>query len=241
MSDPVLAVEGIHTYYGDSYVLQGVSLTVESGGLVVVMGRNGVGKSTTIRSIVGLTPPRRGSVRFEGREISKLDTHRIARLGVGLVPQGRRVFESLTVEEHLEAAGRRGNGSATWTAERIYELFPRLRERRHNRGIHLSGGEQSMLAIARALRTEPKFLLMDEPTEGLAPVYVENVLTTVKQLQESGQSILLVVQELDVALEMADYIYVMSGGQIVFEGRPADFRERRDIQARFLGIGDVAP
>jgi branched-chain amino acid transport system ATP-binding protein len=190
---------------------------------------------------VGLTPPRRGSVRFEGREISKLDTYRIARLGIGLVPQGRRVFESLTVEEHLEAAGRRDNGSATWTAERIYELFPRLRERRHNRGIHLSGGEQSMLAIARALRTEPKFLLMDEPTEGLAPVYVENVLTTVKQLQESGQSILLVVQELDVALEIADCIYVMSGGRIVFEGEPAEFRKRRDIQARFLGIGDVAP
>jgi branched-chain amino acid transport system ATP-binding protein len=239
MSEPALAVEDIHTYYGDSYVLQGVSLEVGAGKLVVVMGRNGVGKSTTIRSIVGLAPARRGSVRYEGREITRLDTYRIARLGIGLVPQGRRVFESLSVDEHLQAAAPRRNGSASWTIERIYELFPRLRERRSNKGIQLSGGEQSMLSIARALRTEPKFLLMDEPTEGLAPVYVENVLTTVKQLQESGQSILLVVQELEVALEIADYIYVMNGGRVVFEGEPADLARRLDVQARYLGIGDV--
>jgi branched-chain amino acid transport system ATP-binding protein len=235
----MLSVDDIHTYYGDSYVLQGVSLAVESGQLVVLMGRNGVGKTTTIRSIVGLTPPRRGTVTFEGSEITGLDTYRIARLGIGLVPQGRRVFESLTVDEHLEAAGRHRNGAATWTNERIYDLFPRLRERRSNRGVQLSGGEQSMLAIARALRTEPRFLLMDEPTEGLAPVYVENVLATIRQLQSAGQSILLVVQELAVAAQIADYVYVMNGGRVVFEGQPVELQRRLDVQSRYLGISDV--
>jgi branched-chain amino acid transport system ATP-binding protein len=233
----VLAVREIHTYYGDSYVIQGVSLRVVSGQIAVLMGRNGAGKTTTIRSIVGLTPPRRGSIEFKGEELTRLPTHEIAKRGIGLVPQGRRVFKSLTVREHLATAANRARPE-TWPLTRIFQTFPPLSVRLNQRAVHLSGGEQSMLAIARALRTEPECLLMDEPTEGLAPLFVDAVLEVVRGLRESANlGILIVVHELPTALTIADHIYVMAKGQIVFDGPPAELRERQDIQERYIGVG----
>lgn len=233
----MLSVRDIHTYYGDSYVIQGISLDVVRGQIAVLMGRNGAGKTTTIRSIVGLTPPRRGSITFHGEELTHLPAHEIARRGIGLVPQGRRVFGSLTVREHLAAVVRRRRRE-TWTPERIFRIFPRLGERLHQRAVHLSGGEQSMLAIARALRTEPQCLLMDEPTEGLAPLFVDIMLEVVGGLRESGDlGILIVVHELPIALAIADHIYVMDKGRMVFNGPRDEFARRRDIQERYIGIG----
>lgn len=233
----MLSVREIHTYYGDSYIIQGVSLDVAPGQIAVLMGRNGAGKTTTIRSVVGLTPPRRGSVTFKGEELTRLPAHEIGRRGIALVPQGRRVFGSLTVGEHLDvAANRRGTGS--WPPERLFEIFPRLRERSRQRAIHLSGGEQSMLAIARALRTEPECLLMDEPTEGLAPVFVGIVLDVVRDLRRAGGlGILIVVHELPIALAIADHVYVMAKGRMVFDGSPVELEQRRDIQERYIGVG----
>lgn len=233
----MLSVREIHTYYGDSYVIQGVSLEVVRGQIAVLMGRNGAGKTTTIRSIIGLTPPRRGSITFNGEELTHLPAHEIARRGIGLVPQGRRVFGSLTVREHLEAAASRRHGE-TWTLERIFRIFPRLKERLNQRAVHLSGGEQSMLAVARALRTEPECLLMDEPTEGLAPLFVDIVLEVVRGLRETGHlGILIVVHELPIALSIADHVYVMDKGRMVFDGPPTTLAQRRDIQERYIGIG----
>jgi branched-chain amino acid transport system ATP-binding protein len=233
----VLLVRDIHTYYGDSYVVQGVSLRVDRGQIVVLMGRNGVGKTTTIRSIVGLTPPRRGSVVFNGEELTRLPTHEIARRGIALVPQGRRVFASLTVREHLTISASRKR-SESWSLDRLFEVFPPLKERLNQRAIHLSGGEQSMLAIARALRTEPECLLMDEPTEGIAPLFVENVLGVVRSLREvRGLGILMVVHELPIALAIADHIYIMDKGRVVFDGSSNDLKQRPDILERYVGIG----
>ena len=233
----LLSVRDVHNYYGDSYVLQGVSLDVDRGQVAVLMGRNGVGKTTTIRTVVGLTPARRGSIAFNGEELTRLPTHEIARRGVGLVPQGRRVFGSLTVREHLSAASNRKR-KETWTLERIFDVFPRLKERLQQRAVHLSGGEQSMLAIARALRTEPECLLMDEPTEGLAPLFVDIVLEVVQGLQATGElGILIVVHELPIALAIADHVYVMGKGHMVFDGPPEELERRRDIQERYIGVG----
>jgi len=234
----MLSVQDIHTYYGDSYVLQGVSLDVAPGTLAVLMGRNGVGKTTTIRSIVGLAPPRRGHVFFDGQDITKLATHRIARRGIGLVPQGRRVFPSLTVREHLLTASNAASREQTWTLERLFDLFPNLKDRLDLRALHLSGGEQSMLAIARALRTEPRCLLMDEPTEGLAPIYVDTVLGVIRELKSQGDLALLVVlPELPLALAIADHVYVMSKGRMAFDGPTEEFEQRKDLQEQHIGIG----
>ncbi len=233
----MLAVRDIHTYYGDSYIIQGVSLDVVPGQIAVLMGRNGAGKTTTIRSVIGLTPPRRGSVTYNGEELTRLPTHEIASRGIGLVPQGRRIFASLTVREHLAAAANHRR-KETWTLERIFEVFPRLGERLNQRAVHLSGGEQSMLAIARALRTEPECLLMDEPTEGLAPLFVDIVLGVVQGLRRSGGlGILIVVHELPIALAIADHVYVMGKGRMVFDGHPHELGQQRDIQERFIGVG----
>lgn len=233
----MLSVHEIHTYYGESYIIQGVSLDVVPGQIAVLMGRNGAGKTTTIRSIVGLTPPRRGRVTFNGEELTGLPAHEIALRGIGLVPQGRRVFGSLTVGEHLAvAANRRGKGA--WTLGRVFETFPPLRERVNQRAVHLSGGEQSMLAIARALRTEPACLLMDEPTEGLAPLFVDIVLEVVQNLRRAdGLGILIVVHELPIALAIADHVYVMAKGRVVFDGPPRELEQRHDIQERYIGVG----
>jgi branched-chain amino acid transport system ATP-binding protein len=227
-----LLVEDVHTYYGDSYVLQGVSLRVAPGQLVAVLGRNGVGKTTLIRSVVGFTPPRRARIWLRGQEVTHRPSHAIARMGVGLVPQGRRIFPSLSVEENLVVAAR-GEG---WTLELVYELFPRLRERAHHRGGKLSGGEQQMLAIGRALMTNPSLLLLDEPSEGLAPKLVLDLAHALLQLKERGLSVLMVEQNLPLALRLADYVYVMSKGTVVFEGSPEALRRAEEVRRRYLGV-----
>jgi branched-chain amino acid transport system ATP-binding protein len=234
-----LVLEDVHTYYGESYVLQGVSLALPEHSVVGLLGRNGVGKTTTIRSIVGFTPPRRGTVRLDGENIAGLPPYRIAALGIGLVPQGRRIFPSLSVAEHLSLADNKARRGA-WTLERVFDLFPRLAERRHQRARTLSGGEQSMLAIARALLLNPRVLLMDEPTEGLAPVVVDAVADVIRTLRSEKQSIFLVEQDLLLALDLVDHVYVMSKGQIVWDGTSAELGARTDIQASYLGMGEAA-
>ena len=237
----ILEVRDIHTYYGESHVLQGVTLEVPEGRVVALLGRNGVGKTTLIRSIIGFTPPRRGSIRYRGAEIAGLPSHRIARLGIGLVPQGRRVFPSLDVGEHLTVNARRPAEPATprgvpWTLDRVVGLFPRLRERLHNRGNALSGGEQQMLVTGRALVTNPDLLLLDEPTEGLAPLIVRELGRIINDLRAEGISILLVEQNLGFALDLADRVYVLSKGAIVHASTPAELIANDDVKARYLGV-----
>jgi len=231
----MLEVEDVHTNYGESYVLQGVSVRVDPGEVVAVLGRNGVGKTTLIRSIVGFTPPRRGRILLKGEDITRLPAHEIARRGVGLVPQGRRIFASLAVGEHLEIGERAGNGSG-WSFDRVLGLFPRLRERLRNRGNKLSGGEQQMLACGRALVGNPDILLMDEPSEGLAPILVRELGRILAQLKAGGASILLVEQNLAFALRIADRVYLMSKGKIVHEARPDALLRNEEIKARYLGV-----
>ena len=230
----MLEVRDLHTYYGDSYVLQGVSLRVEKSQVVGILGRNGMGKTTLIRSIIGFTPPRRGQVLFKGRDITGWPSYRSVDLGMGLVPQGRRVFASLTVIENLTVAARGAGGS--WTIERVLDLFPRLRERAEHRASKLSGGEQQMLAIARALMTKPDFLLMDEPTEGLAPLLVREMGRVIADLKTRGLSILLVEQNLPLALKVADYVHVLSRGRIVHSSAPQALWANEEIKARYLGL-----
>ncbi len=230
----LLALEDIHTYYGASYVLQGVSLRVEEGSITALLGRNGVGKTTTIRSVVGFTPARRGKILFKDLDITREPAHAIARRGIGLVPQGRRIFASLTVEEQITLAADPARGR--WALERIYDLFPRLRERRRQRAVTLSGGEQSMLSIGRALLMNPDLLLMDEPTEGLAPLIVDQVAATIRTLKDEHQTILLVEQDLALALDLADQVYIMNKGAIVFQGSPQELRENHAVQSQFLGV-----
>ena len=237
----ILEVRDIHTYYGESHVLQGVTLEVPEGRVVTLLGRNGVGKTTLIRSIIGFTPPRRGSIRYRGAEIAGLPSHRIARLGIGLVPQGRRVFPSLDVGEHLTVNARRPAEAGTprgapWTLDRVVGLFPRLRERLHNRGHALSGGEQQMLVTGRALVTNPDLLLLDEPTEGLAPLIVRELGRIINDLRAEGISILLVEQNLGFALDLADHVYVLSKGAIVHASTPAELIANDDVKARYLGV-----
>ena len=228
----MLEVAGVHTYYGDSHVLHGVSLDVRPGEAVALLGRNGVGKTTLIRTIVGFTPPREGAVRYAGREIHRLPPHRIARAGLALVPQGRRIFAPLSVTENLGIGARRG----AWTAERVHDIFPRLRERRSQAGGTLSGGEQQMLAIGRALMTNPSLVLLDEPSEGLAPIVVREIGRVLVRLKEAGLAILLVEQNVPLALRVADRVYVMSKGQIVYHGASSALDAAEDVKRRFLGI-----
>jgi len=231
----MLEIEDIHTNYGESYILQGLSLRVGRGQVVAVLGRNGVGKTTLIRSIIGFTPPRRGRILLRGEDITHLPPHEIARRGVGLVPQGRRIFASLGVGEHLEIGERAGNG-AGWSFARVLELFPRLRERLGNRGSKLSGGEQQMLACGRALVGNPDILLMDEPSEGLAPLLVRELGRILGRLKAGGASILIVEQNLAFALRIADHVYLMSKGTIVHESRPDELMANHAIKARYLGV-----
>jgi branched-chain amino acid transport system ATP-binding protein len=234
----VLRVEDIHTYYGDSHVLQGVSLEVRPGTAAALLGRNGMGKTTLIRSIIGFVRPRQGRVVFSGRDITALPSHEIARCGIGLVPQGRRIFPSLTVVEHLTVAARgaREYGGPPWDPARVFELYPRLRERRAHRGSMLSGGEQQMLAIARALTANPRLLLMDEPSEGLAPLLVRALGDSIARLRAAGLSILIVEQNLPMALAIADEVYVLSKGRVVYHGTPADLSADAAVKARYLGV-----
>ena len=233
MPEPVLGVEDVHTYYGDSHVLHGVSLGVAPGEVVAILGRNGMGKTTLIRSVVGFTPPRRGHVRFRGEDVTGWAPFRRVERGMALVPQGRRVFASLSVRENLDVARA---GSGRWTLERVYELFPRLRERAPNRASKLSGGEQQMLAIGRALMSNPAVLLMDEPTEGLAPLLVREVGRVIGELKREGLSILLVEQNLPMAAAVADRVHVLSRGEIVYAGAPAALLADEAVKSRFLGV-----
>lgn len=233
----MLELSQIHTHIGESHILQGVSMDVPEGRVVALLGRNGVGKTTLIHSIIGFRPIRSGSIRFEGKEIGALPAHRIVRLGIGLVPQGRRIFGSLTVSENLQVPYKLpGTKAGRYDAERVFQLFPVLRERREHRGNKLSGGEQQMLATGRALMSGPKLLLMDEPSEGLAPLLVREMAEIIRGLTKEGLTILLVEQKLSFVLEIADYAYVMSKGQIVYHSTPDELWRNEEVKARHLGI-----
>ena len=220
MSRPVLAAEDLHAFYGKSHILHGVSLEVREGEIVTLLGRNGAGKTTTLRSLVGLTPPRNGVVQIFGHTTTAWPPYRIAALGVGYVPEGRHIFQNLTVEENLKVPLER---PGPWTIARIHALFPRLAERRGNKGRQLSGGEQEMLAIARALILNPKLLILDEPSQGLAPLIVREVFKVVTSAREEGISILLVEQNVRAATEIADRAYVLDDGRVVFSGAAGEF------------------
>ncbi|MGC1818760.1 MAG: ABC transporter ATP-binding protein [Casimicrobiaceae bacterium] len=218
----VLDAEALHTYYGKSHILHGVSLAVREGEIVTLLGRNGAGKTTTLRSIIGLTHAREGAVRIFGNATTYWPPYRIAALGVGYVPEGRRVFANLTVDENLRVPLER---PGPWTVARLYDLFPRLRERRNNKGRQLSGGEQEMLSIARALLLNPKLLMLDEPSQGLAPIIVQQVFDVIAAMRKEGISVLLVEQNVRAAVEIADRAYVLDDGKVVYEGPAAEFAQ----------------
>jgi len=231
----ILEVHDIHTYYGDAYVLQGLSLALEQGQILGLLGRNGVGKTTLVNSIVGFNPPRRGKIVFKGDDITHTSSFETVRAGMGLVPQGRRVFPTLGVEENLLVA-ERSQDRHGWSLERVYKLFPRLEERRVQRAKTLSGGEQQMLAIGRALMTNPDCLIMDEPSEGLAPIIIQGLWEAIGKLREQGLSILLVEQNANLALKLVDFVHVMSKGQVVFSGKPGELKANDKVKASYLGI-----
>lgn len=236
MNHPILDIRKIRTYYGDSYILQDVSISVPQGKVVALLGRNGVGKTTTIKSIIGLKPPKQGDIFFKEKEITHLPTYNIARMGISLVPQGRGIFESLTVLEHLTVFSNKKTGNY-WNLERIFSIFPRLKDRLKHKGSALSGGEQQMVAISRALLTNPDLILMDEPTEGLSPLIVEEVADVIKYLKKEAKlSVFLVEQKLNFALKLADYIYIMNKGNIVFHGMVEELLNSPEIKLTYLGI-----
>jgi branched-chain amino acid transport system ATP-binding protein len=229
----MLEVENVHGYYGKSHILQGVTLEVRHGEVVTLLGRNGAGKTSTLKSISGLLPPRIGRVRFAGTDITGWPTHRIAQRGLALVPEHRGIFGLLTVEENLRIAERKGS---PWSLKSVYAIFPRLEERRRNGGSQLSGGEQQMLAIARALLNAPKLLMLDEPVEGLAPVIVDEIVAQVKEIRATGVPILLVEQNLAVCTELADRHYILELGRIAYHGTSAEFAVDEAAKDRYLGV-----
>ncbi|HXN70630.1 MAG TPA: ABC transporter ATP-binding protein [Bradyrhizobium sp.] len=234
---PLLEIEAIETCYGLSQVLFGLSLQVRSGEMVAMMGRNGMGKTTTIRSILGLTPARAGAVRFAGVEVRKLPSFRIAQLGIGLVPEGRQIFPNLTVRENLLAASGNRLGSADpWTLEKIHALFPRLAERGGNMGNQLSGGEQQMLAIGRALMTNPKLMILDEATEGLAPLIRDEIWRCLSMLKARGQSVLVIDKNIENLTRIADRHYIIERGRAVWSGTSEALIAEPDLQHRYLGV-----
>ncbi len=240
MADPapaLLEVDGIDTYYGLSQVLFGVSLRIAAGEMVTLLGRNGMGKTTTVRSIMGLTKAARGAIRFAGREVAGLPSYRVAKLGLGLVPEGRQIFPNLSVRENLVAtAANRTDAPFAWTLEKIYELFPILSEREHSFGNLLSGGEQQMLAIGRALMTNPRLLILDEATEGLAPLIRLEIWRCLARLKTLGQSILVIDKNIQAMARVADRHYVIEKGRIVWTGSSAELAQATEMQHRFLGI-----
>jgi branched-chain amino acid transport system ATP-binding protein len=237
-TEPLLALEKVNTDYGKIRILRDVSLTVGEGELIALLGLNGAGKTTTMRSILGLTPPRTGSIRFAGKEIAGKAPYRVARLGIGYVPEGRRMFKTLTTLENLQLAenGRSGD----WSIERVLKHLPKLAELRSRKSGRLSGGEQEMLAIGRALVANPRLLLVDEPSQGLAPLVVEEVYHILSELKSHGVSVLLVEQNALLALKVADRAYVLDSGRIVYEGNAAELRADRERMRTLMGLSDVA-
>ncbi|HYX66735.1 MAG TPA: ABC transporter ATP-binding protein [Burkholderiales bacterium] len=230
----ILELRDVDAFYGIGHILHGLSLAVGEGEVVALLGRNGAGKTTTLRCIAGLTPPRSGTVRYKGRNIAGVEPHRISRLGIALVPETRGIFSFLTCEENLAIAQR---ASSRWQMAAVLERFPRLRERLRNQGQQLSGGEQQMLALARALLTGPELLLLDEPSQGLAPIVVNAVMDTIRGLKAERVSLLLVEQNAEMALQLADRVYVIDHGSVVFEGTPERLRAERQVTATYLGVG----
>jgi branched-chain amino acid transport system ATP-binding protein len=236
----LLGVEDLHAYYGEAHILQGVSLTVAAGEVVTLIGRNGAGKTTTLKSIMGLVPPRGGRVDFDGLDLTRLPTHEVARTGIAYVPEERRILPNLSVAENLRlgmlGASHAAPGENGAVVEEVLTYFPRLRERYEQKGKSLSGGEQQMLAIARGLVARPKLMLVDEPTEGLSPLLVQNLTEILGEINRRGTTILLVEQILEVALALSHRLYVMDQGRIQFEGTPDALRAVPEIQQRFLGV-----
>jgi branched-chain amino acid transport system ATP-binding protein len=232
----VIEVRDLHTYRGINYVLQGVNLRIGDGACTVLLGRNGMGKTTLVHTIMGLIRPRSGRITLDDEELVGQQPFQIAQRGLALIPQGRRIFPSLTVEENLTLAARGTAGSGAWTLERLYDLFPNLKDRRRNRGGQLSGGEQQMLAVGRALLTNPSLLLMDEPSEGLAPVIVERIGEIMADLRRSGLSIFLVEQNYGLATDSADLIYILSNGQVVWQGTTSELERTDAVRETHLGI-----
>ena len=232
----LLEVDDISTAYGMSQVLFGVSLTVEQGTIVSLLGRNGVGKSTTMRSIMGLTPPHSGEVRWKGSDITALSTHEVSRLGIAFVPEDRRIFPELTVWENLDIGRRAAAGGTGWDEARVYELFPDLEDLRDRRGGYLSGGEQQMLTIARSLMGNPELLLLDEPSEGLAPLVVEKLRDQIGRLKDEGLSIVLAEQNLGFVLALSDRLCILEKGEVKFTGPPQEVRDNAEILQKYLTI-----
>jgi branched-chain amino acid transport system ATP-binding protein len=230
----MLKLNDLHSYYGASHVLHGVDLEVKKGDVVTLLGRNGMGKTTTIHSIVGFVKKKQGEILLEGENIAQLESHQIAAKGLGIVPQGRRIFGNLTVTENLTVFANQKNGE--WNLERIFELFPRLREREKSHAGNLSGGEQSMLSIGRALMRNPKILLLDEPTEGLSPLMVGEVMEILLKLKKSGMSMLFVEQNISTALSIANDVYILSKGQVVYHGHPEELQNNMDIAYQHLAL-----
>jgi branched-chain amino acid transport system ATP-binding protein len=230
----ILEVKGIDTHYGLGHILHGLSLAVNEGEVVALLGRNGAGKTTTLRSITGLTPPKRGEILYKGSDIAGFGPHLISRRGIAMVPETRDIFSYLTVKENLAIAER---GSSRWPMEAVLARFPGLKDRLGHKGRELSGGEQEMLAIARALMTGPELLLLDEPSQGLAPMVVNAVMDTIRELKSQHVSMLLVEQNAEMALQLADRVYVIDHGSVVFEGSPARLRADANVTATYLGVG----
>jgi branched-chain amino acid transport system ATP-binding protein len=239
VAEPLLTIEGVNAFYGTARALEDVSFSL-GGGAASIIGRNGMGKTTLCHAIVGVPPARvTGSIRFQGKELVGTPSYKIAKLGIGYVPQGRRLFPSLSVDEHLRMVSAR-DGSRRWTVDGIYELFPRLAERKRNGGAQLSGGEQQMLAIGRALVTNPTLLIMDEPSEGLAPAIIEHLIDTFKKLEQEGLAILLIEQNLGMATAIAERQLVMVAGSIFAETTARELKEDPELQRRFLGVEPLA-
>jgi branched-chain amino acid transport system ATP-binding protein len=237
MADSILELSGVETAYGLSQVLFGVSLSIAPGEMVTLMGRNGMGKTTTVRSIMGLTRARAGSIRFEGHDIHALQPYRIAQRGIGLVPEGRQIFPNLSVRENLVAtAAKRGSNGSGWTLDKVYELFPRLAERATSMGNQLSGGEQQMLAVGRALMTNPRLLILDEATEGLAPLIRAEIWRCLARLKQSGLAILVIDKNVQTLIQTADRHFLLERGRVVWKGSSAELSAAPDVQHRYLGV-----
>lgn len=236
----LLDINDINSYYGKSHILHGVSMTIRESEMVCLLGRNGVGKSTTLKSVIGIVPPKQGSILFKGEELVGRDPYQIARIGIGFVPEDRRIFRSLTANENLLMGIKKEKNDALskqgWTIEKVYEAFPQLKERKDSKGGHLSGGEQQMLTVARTLMGNPELMLIDEPTEGLAPTIVKDVLNMLSAIRESGVAILMVEQNFKAAIKIADRFYIMSKGQIVYEGDGPALQAAEDVRKQYLEV-----